>query len=372
MIKICYIIGQLIKGGAEGQIYQLVKGIDKEKFCPIVISLSQSGYWANEIRKLNIQVVELQRRKHKEFTRLFKLIKLLKTIKPDIVHTQMFIANSYGRVAAIFARVPIIIGHELSLPLRGKDKNIYSVYIDKLLSLFSHGIICNSTMASNILIRKYYYNAKKVFTVHNGIVISDFLKGISPNSHKKSAQKMIGIVARLAPVKNHLFFLDMAKIILDTVQKKDIKFLIVGDGPLRRDLEEYSKTLGIKNYVIFTGERNDIPELMQEMDIFVMTSIYEGIPNTIMEAMMAGLPVVSTDVGAISEIVDNGETGFVCPSHDINIFAKKVISLINDENESRRMGENGKKKILCEYGMEKMVKKIEDIYFSILDQKHHI
>ncbi|GJQ57447.1 MAG: glycosyltransferase [Candidatus Scalindua sp. AMX11] len=369
MIKVCYIIGQLTKGGAEGQIYQLVKHLDRRRFCPTVISLSQGGYWAKEIRKLNIQVVELQRRTHKEFTRLFKLVKLLKDIKPDIVHTQLFSANTYGRVAAIIARVPIIIGHELSLPVIGKDKKFYQICIEKFLSMFSQGIICNSAKVSDILVKKHFYSVSKIFIVHNGVVITDFQKQIKHSRKLKTNHKTVGIVARLDPAKNQRLFLDMANIILSMPENKSTKFLIVGDGPLKKELEEYSRNLGIEQNVIFTGERSDIPELLQEMDIFVMTSLFEGIPNAIMEAMLAGLPIVSTDVGAISEVVIDGENGFLCPSHDSKNLADKVIRLIKDEEEARSMGESGKKMILNAFGIEKMTNKIEDVYKKLLEKK---
>jgi len=168
VIKVCYIIGQLGKGGAERQIYELVKGLNRQSFEPVVISLSQGGYWGRKIQKLNIQVIELQRSKNRELTRLFKLTKLLKVTKPNIIHAYMFSANSYGRIAAILSRVPIIIASERSTIEMGKDKNRFRIYIDKLLALFSNGIICNTHKASESLVKRYSFNAKKVFTVHNG------------------------------------------------------------------------------------------------------------------------------------------------------------------------------------------------------------
>ncbi len=369
MIKVCYIIGQLGKGGAERQLYELVKGINREMFEPVVISLSQGGHWGREIQKLNIQVIELQRRKNREFTRLFKLIKILKVIKPDIVHTYMFSANSYGRVAAFIVRVPFIIASERTPGEIGKDKNKYRIYIDKLLASFTHGIICNSHKASDSLVKRYSFNAKKVFTVHNGFNVANFLKNNSFNSQKKLAKKVVGTVGRLYPQKNHRLFLDMAKIVLERSEDESIKFVIVGKGELRDELERYSQSLGIENNVMFMGERNDIPDLLQNMDIFVMTSLYEGMSNAIMEAMAAGLPVVATDAGGNSELVIDGETGFLCPSNDAKVLAGRVARLINDGKEAKRMGENGRKRILNEFGIEKMIKETENIYKELLEKQ---
>ena len=369
MIKICYIIGQLGKGGAERQLYELVKGIDRKKFEPIVISLSQGGYWSEKFRKLNVQMIELERKKNREFTRLFKLIKLLKSIKPDIIHTYMFTANSYGRIAAFIAGTPIIIASERSSIEIGKDKNRFGIYIDKLLASFTHGIICNSQKASESLVKRYSFNAKKIFTVHNGINVAGFLKKPSYNPKKKLVQKIVGAVGRLQPVKNHRLFLDMAKIVSEKSDNNSIKFAIVGEGVLRNELEEYSQHLRIENKIVFLGERNDIPDLLQSMDIFVMTSLYEGMSNAIMEAMAAGLPVVATEVGGNSELVIDGETGFLCPSNDAMALADRVASLINSEKESERMGENGRKRMLNEFGIEKMIKETENIYMKLFEQR---
>ncbi|MGQ9570401.1 MAG: glycosyltransferase [Thermodesulfovibrionales bacterium] len=371
MIKICYVIGQLSMDGTERQLYELVRGIDKKRYYPIVISLSQGGYWADEIRKLNIQVIEILRRKNKEFARLAKLIKLFKTIKPDIVHTFLFSANSYGRIAAILCRAPVIIASERSLPEIGEGKSKFQIYIDKLLALFSHGIICNTQKASEILVKKYSFNAKKVFTVYNGIDVSAFMTKGNNNKSKqnKISSKVVGTVGRLDPVKNHKLFLDVAKIILDSSKNNEVKFLIIGDGPLKRDLEEYAQKLGIADNVIFTGERTDIPALLKSMDVFVLTSYYEGMSNSIMEAMSAGLPVVATDVGGNSELVINGKTGFLCPLGDTYKLAERIIYLITNENEAKQIGENGEKRMTDDFGVERMVKQTELIYSKILGQK---
>ena len=368
MIKICYVIGQLGKGGAEKQLYEIVKGINKNNFEPVIISLSRGGYWSKEIKKLNIHVIELRRKKHIELTRLFKLIKLVRKIKPAIVHTYLFSANSYGRIAAILDRVPIIIASERNLPKLSRDKNIYQISIDKLLMSFSDGVICNSYKCSEILVRKYLFDENKVFTVSNGINSKEYLKKANWGTQKKLAQKVIGTVGRLTPQKNHKLLLDVAKIILDHYGKRDIKFMIVGDGVLRNKLEQYSKNLGIQNSVVFTGERNDVSYLLYNMDIFIMTSLYEGMSNALMEAMLAGLPIVTTNVGGNSELIIEGETGVLCPLNDAKAFADKIIYFIDNETQAKQIGDNAKQRIIKEFGIEKMIKRIENIYTKLLEK----
>lgn len=367
MIKLCYIIGQLNKAGAEKQLYYLANSISKEKFTPVVVSLSQYGFWSEEIKKLNIQLIEIPRKKHKEFSRLLRLIKVLKTIKPQIIHTFLFPANTYGRIAGIITRIPIIISSERNLPEIGKDKKLWQICVDRILSFFTHGIICNSYKAANVLTKKYFLNRNKVFTIYNGIDGTIFFRN-NAISGSKIAPSVIGTVGRLYRQKNYKLFLDMAKLILNMSGNRNIKFLIVGDGPLMNELKQYSHDLGIEKSVFFAGERTDITELLKGMDVFVMTSLYEGLSNAIMEAMAAGLPVVATDVGGNSELVINGETGFLCKL-DARELAEKVNYLINNKEEARKMGEKGKKRIISEFSIEKMVRETENVYFMLLTRK---
>ncbi len=372
MIKICYIIGELGNAGAEKQLYELVKRVNRFRFDSVVISLSQGGFWNQEIRKLGVEVIELQRRKHIEFARLFKLVKLLKQINPDIVHTYMFSANSYGRIAALMAKVPIIIASERNLPDLGMEKTIYQIPVDKFLSFFSQAIICNSYKASEALVKKYKFQSKKVFSIHNGIDTNYFLSALSSHHREISNQKVIGTIGRLCSQKNHKLFLDMAKIVLVKCENKDLKFVIVGDGELKPELERYAQYLGIKNKMVFTGARNDIPKLLLDVDVFVMTSLYEGLPNVMMEAMLAGLPVVATHVGGVDELIRDGETGFLCPSNNPLALADRVAMLINNKEEAQRLGENGKRRILNEFGVKKMVKHTENLYEEFLYQSKKI
>ena len=327
MIKICYVIGQLDKGGAERQLYELVKGIDKNTYSPVVISLEKGGSWSKEIKDLNIDVIEITRNKSFEIKRLFELIQLFRTIQPDIVHSFLFSANSYARITSIIVRTPIIIASERSFPLIGKDKSIFQILVDKLLLPFSDAIICNSSVAAEMLKAKFRYNKNKVFIVPNGLDVDGFLSRIK-SGKKKMKNFIIGTVGSLSIVKNHHLFLETASILLKQLDKNKTKFWIVGDGPLRKNLEAHARELKIEDNITFFGERSDIPEILQEMNVFVLTSFYEGMSNAIMEAMLAGLPVVAIDVGGNKELIQNNITGYLCPSHIAADLAEKILYLI--------------------------------------------
>lgn len=367
MIRVCYVIGQLGKGGAEKQLYELVKGLDRDKFTPFVISLSQGGWWSNEIKKLNIDFIELERKKSKDIGRLFRLAKIMKDIRPDIAHTFLLSANVYGRAAAILNRVPVIIGSERSAAEAGRDKNLKTIYLDKFFAMFSHGVICNSSRGADNLVNKWSIDAKKVFTVHNGIDVNHLKKGPLAKINKVPGETCIGAVGRLYSPKNYKLFIDMAKIVLDNALGENIKFLIVGGGPLLDELTKYCRTLGVEPYFSFAGEMHDPSGALETMDIYVNTSGHEGLSNAIMEAMAAELPVVATDAGGNNELVIHGKTGLICPPNDARCLAGRVLGLIEDKDNAKKMGKSGQKRMVGEFGIDKMVKETEEIYLKLYE-----
>lgn len=368
MIKICYVIGQLERGGAEKQLYELVRGIDRKIYWPIVCTLNKSGYWSRRLKELDIKVVEINNIRGK-FNRLLKinrLINLLKEIRPHIVHCYMFTANFYGRLASIVTRTPIIIASKRNAEEVGKDKTSFRMLIDKLLAKYSDGIICNSNSSAINLIKKYGFDRNKIFVVQNGIRKIEIEELSNLYKKVKHINTVVGTIGSLTPRKNQKLFLDMARQILEKTKNSNITFNIIGEGELREILENDSKISGIESNVKFLGERNDIYNLLMQTDVFVMTSLYEGMPNTIMEAMMAGLPVVASNIGGNNELVVHGKTGFLCDVNDAQAFAKYVLLLIKDKKLSKRMGESGRQRIIREFGIDMMVKKTEEIYQKLL------
>jgi len=353
-----------------------VRGVNKDRYRPIVVSLSQRSsitddetkgdYWADRIRELEVEVIQLPRKRHKEFSRLIKLIKIFRQKKPYIIHTYLHSANSYGRIAALFANIAIIIASERSSYEIGKDKKRYEIYIDKLLAFFTSGIICNSHNTSKSLIERYSFNRDKVFTVHNGIKIDSFNKNSDSNNEKKLGLKIIGNVAHLTRPKNHKIFLEAVKIILQRYKGNNLEILVVGKGPLENDLKTYAYELGISKKVLFTGSRDDVPTLLQKMDIFVSSSDYEGLSNAIMEAMAAGLPCVVTDVGGNSELVVDGETGYIVPPNDPDALATKILYLLNDNSLVKKFGYAGQEVMRKEFSLGRMVRKTEKIYEELV------
>ncbi|MBI5050451.1 MAG: glycosyltransferase family 4 protein [Nitrospirae bacterium] len=322
----------------------------------------------------------------------YKLFKLIKEEKPDIVHTHTAKAGTLGRVAAWLAGVPIIIhtfhGHVLH-GYFGKLKTWVFVQIEKMLALISTRLITLSEVLKNELINMGIGNEKKFEVVPLGLELRPFLENNPPppplsnggvggfcGEFKKELGLpedtiLIGIIGRLVPIKGHRYFLEATKIISSQLtvdgSQLEVKFVIVGDGELREELEDYAKKLGISDIVIFTGFRRDLTKIYAGIDIIALTSLNEGTPVSIIEAMASGKPVVATNVGGVPALVKNGITGFLVPPKRPDLFADAVLKLLNDPLLMKKMGEEGRRRVFPQYDVSSLIKRIDSLYTALLN-----
>jgi len=368
--KVLFIISQLAVGGAERQLLELVKHLDKDKYLPKVCSLSEKTQLGEYFRKAGVEIAVIGRKHSIDFNRLLQLYRLLKREKPIIVHTFMHSANTYGRIAAKLAGVPIIIASERGFNFL--DRSWIRIQIDRLLAKFSQQLVTNSKELKQSIVKFHRINQEKVITIYNGIDVLRFDFKINVTAQKRELKlnltsPTVGIVARLTPVKNHACFLQAARKVLGRFP--NTKFLIVGDGELREALESMAEGLELSDNVIFTGSRSDVPQLLSILDVSVLCSFSEGMPNAVLESMASGKPVVVTDVGGCSEIVKDGEDGFLVASDNPHALAEKIKRLLVDRDAAKAMGRTGRKRIEEQFTIGKMVKNYEQLYANLLQAK---
>jgi glycosyltransferase involved in cell wall biosynthesis len=367
-IKIIYVIDQLGKGGTERQLYEFVKGLNQARFEPMVVSLSEGGYWGEQMRKLGVRVIELRRKRSFELARLIKLIALLKSERPEIVHTMLFASNTYGRIAARLAGVPRVIASERSHEVW---KNKLYANIDRLLAPITDCVISNSVANRDYLVRRATLPPEKAVVVHNGIDASSYHDARDGASLRKEfaigpEDCVVGMVANLIDYKNHAMLFEAMALVAAAFPR--VKLLLAGDGAMRQPLQRHAERMGISRNLVLAGLRDDVPALLHLMQIFVLTSRFEGLSNAIMEAMAAGLPCVVTDVGGNRELVVEGETGFLVRLNDAPALAKKILFLLQHPDEAQAMGRRGAERIRNEFALEKMVTALERIYEKLLQQ----
>lgn len=371
-INILYIIWSLDIGGEEVILLELVKRLNKSKYQTLVCSLSPFNDLIEEFRKNGIKVAIIEKRFKFDLAIIPKLMKLMKRYKIDLVHTLASTANYWGRLSARLKGIPIILAKEANLEVK---RSYIANQIDRYLSFFTDVIIVNSSATKEFLVKKKGIKPDKIIMIHEGIDVSEFNMQIdcSPQKREFNIGKdtpVVGIIGRLAPQKNHKMFLDAARIIFERLPQT--KFLIVGGGALRETLESYSRKLGLASNVLFTGareEREDIIEMYKIIDVFALSSSWEGSPYVLKEAMAAGKPIVATDVGGNSEIVTDGETGYIVPPENPEAFVEAILKILEDKELAKKMGLAGRRRMEQYFSVEKMVQQVEELYDSLVREK---
>ncbi len=360
--SVLYLIGQLDRGGAEQQLYHLLARLHPRA---TVVSFSPGGYWAEPIRQLGYQVIELERHHRLEVQRLRQVHHLIRTLKPDITHLFLdSVSGLYGRLAVMLARNTRFIVNE------GNHPTYHPQWYQNLLPFLNRdvkAVIANSYIARDYMLAHHMIRPQQAGVVFNGLDINKFLGSVTGNwplPETWRGKPIIGTVAHLTNNKSPENFIRVAA----QVVKKypDARFVFVGEGPLRPVVEALRDELGVTDVVQLIGERRDVPDLLKAMSMFILTSRVEGSPNAIIEAMASGLPCVVTDSGGCRELVLNGVTGFVVPIGDDDAMAAHICTLLGDETLRRQMGEKGKERSQL-YSLDVFTEAFSTIYQNLLE-----
>lgn len=298
----------------------------------------------------------------------WKIYRIICRERPDVIHTHTAKAGALGRMAGVVYKVcskalnkPILVhtfhGHVLHSYF-GRIKTFFFIWVEKILALFTDKIIVVSESLKKELVERFRIAPeKKVQVVELGFELDELLK--LPSKEDRDVIN-IGIVGRLVAVKNH-------RMLLRVAQKIKAKFLIVGDGELRRELENYVRELGIEDIVEFKGWVKDLGKIYLDLDILVLTSLNEGTPVSIIEAMAAARPVVATNVGGVRDVVEDGKSGYLVGSGDEEKFSEKLLDLINHPEKRKIFGECGRKAVNHRFSKDRLIKDTEKLYNELLE-----
>jgi len=372
-ITVMFPINYLRAGGAEQQLLELVRGMDKARFEPLVVSFHPGGIIEPEVRKIpGAELICLNRKGRCDFLVLYKILQLLRQRKVDVVQPFLTPASFFGLLLAILCRTPVKILTERSAQRRKRPgARLYSKALD-FLSRFADWAVSNSEAGRKYLIKRHI-NPSRIKVIHNGLNLSrlsydkEDVEQVRQKLGVPPEGKVVGVMASLFPVKDHVIFLRAAAIINQTMPHT--RFALLGDGPLRSYLENLSQELGLASKVIFFGEQQNVGTYLSTFDMAVLTSRTEGCSNSLLEAMALGKPVVATDVGGIRELVHHGETGLLVPSGNAEAVAGAVLSLIHDPEAARAMGRRAREHVASQFSVEKMVQQYQSLYVETLRQK---
>lgn len=381
---VLHIITRLAEGGSSENTILTVSGLNREKYETYLMSgitrPPERGMDDLALKLgINLEVIpELVREidPSKDLKALMKIYRYIRRYNFDIVHTHTSKAGFIGRIAARLARVPIIIhtphGH-IYYGYFGILKSRLFIMLEKLVAFFTDRIITLTELGKEEHIKYKIAPPGKFVAIYSGIKLEKYSAASVDVKRKKEEigikddQPVIGCVARLVPVKGHIYLIKAAKIVIDALP--DVQFILAGDGELEMELKEFSRALGIESNIHFLGRRDDIPELLQIFDIFVLPSLNEGMGRVILEAMAAGKPVIATRVGGIPEIVKDGITGILVPPENPDFLAEAIISLIKNRDLGEKFGLEGKMRLDSKFTSQAMVERIEQLYDELISCK---
>jgi glycosyltransferase involved in cell wall biosynthesis len=366
-MKVLYGIGGLGTGGAERQLLYLAEGI-AERADVTIVSLSPTLVDLlpafSSLR--GVRVVVCAKRSRFDLALVPRLVRLLRRERPVIVHSFLRTANYWVRLAAVLARVPIRIASERNIEV---ERGVIANTFDRLLALVSDRIVVNAEAIRDRLIQVERISAARIDVIPNGVPSSGAIGVADVTTSRREVgcgqvSHLIGFVGRLVPQKNPRLFLEMAHVLLKAHRK--CGFVIVGDGPMREDLQAEVDAAGLHDAVRFLGMRSDVPRILGLIDVLVLTSDWEGLPNVVLEAQAAGVPVVATSVGGVPELIDDGVNGFTVPARDATTLSERVMTLLDDPGLRTDFARSGRTRALQCFSVEDMIGKTVQLYDAVL------
>jgi glycosyltransferase involved in cell wall biosynthesis len=363
--RVCLVVGQLTIGGLERQLFLLASGLARGAFDVTVVSMARGGVWASTLRQLNVRVEELERRGRLDWRRLMAMRGWFKALRPDIVYSFNYETNAYARLAGLLAGVPILVTGERGIYMSGM-----MTLVERLLNPFTECVICNAEAVRRDLVDRVGLPEHKLITIRNAVVISP----VTRPDERQTARRLIGAaddeiivgtVARLVWEKNLSMLVEVASHLRDT--PVNLRYCIVGSGPEEGVVRAAIRSQKLEDRFILPGQIEDARSLLPGFDLFALTSTTEGLPNTVMEAMAAGLPCVCTDVGGLRELVEPGMTGYLVASDDRRGFAARILELALDPERRTIMGQAGRHRISAGYSVDRLVSQVEQIFLRLLE-----
>jgi len=385
-MKVIHVITRLILGGAQENTLFTVEGLNEKKDYEVALvsgpALGPEGSLIERAKRkgINLVVVNSLRREISPgldilaFRRLFKYFK---REKPTIVHTHSSKAGVLGRLAARLAKVPVILHTIHGMPFhryQGRLPNSLFILAERFCAGFTDKIVTVAQAMTDQALEAEIAPPEKFVKILSGMEVEKFLAASGRDEVRrdfgiKDDEFVIGTIARLFHLKGHEYMMEAAPKVLERFPK--VKFLFVGDGILREQLELLADDLGIRDHFVFAGltDPENIPRMIQAMDLLVHTSLREGLARVLPQGLISGKPVISYDIDGAREVVKDGETGYLVPAETVTELADAIIKILENPAKAKEMGARGRALFADAFRKEAMVAQIDKLYRQICKEK---
>lgn len=345
-------------GGTERQMTELIRRLDPDRFHVHAACFDREGAWLQRVTEQAAEVVEFPIRGFARPTTAAQVLAFARWCRRKriaVVQTCDFYANVFALPGAALARVPVRIGSRREL---NPDKSAAQIWLQRQAYRCATKVVANS-QAARCILEEEGLAPESIAVIPNGVDLPSFAErdGFRP-------VRTIVTVANLRPEKSHETLLASAAEVVR--EHPELRFRIVGDGSRRGELERRAHAWGLEAHVEFLGHREDVPALLREADAFVLPSRSEAFPNSVVEAMAAGLPVVASAVGGLLELIDDGRTGLLVPPGDPEKLTGALRRLIQQPEQAAAMGRAARDDVRRRYAFERMVAAFEELYVSSL------
>jgi glycosyltransferase involved in cell wall biosynthesis len=353
-VPIAFVLTSFDPGGTERQMIELLRRLDRQRWEVHLVCFRQTGAWFERAAEAAASVTIFPVTSFHDLTALHELGRFARWCRErriSVVHTGQLYSNIFGLTGAWLAGVPVRIGNRRNI---NPNQSFLHLAAQRVAYGFAHKIVANSTAAAARL-RRERVPDRKIATIANGLDIDGF-----PAAPRRTPPRRVVVVANLRPEKGHDVLIHAASAVLARVP--DATFNVVGGGPLLDRLRELTRQCGVDRAFTFAGHQQDVSARLAENDIFVLPSRSEAMPNALLEAMAAGLPVIASAVGGIGEIVEDGRTGLLVPADNPAALADGIHRLMTTAELSATLGDAACRQIRGRYSFDRMVEAFEAIY----------
>jgi len=385
--KVVHAITRMILGGAQENTLLTCRGLHERPDYDVTLvtgpALGPEGELLTEAEKLGLRVIvvpEMRRAIHpwRDWVAARKLRRILRDLRPDIVHTHSSKAGILGRYAARAERVPVVVHTIHGLPFhpyeRGWKNRLY-VWLERKAARWSDKIVCVADAMTEQAVAAGVADRSKFVTVYSGMEAEAFLecdwqrRAMRHRLGIGEDEFVIGKVARLFELKGYEYVVEAAKRIRNA--HPNVRFLFVGDGILRGTLEAQAKRLGVRDWIVFAGlvPASQVPAYLSAMDALVHASLREGLARVLPQALLAGKPVVSFDVDGAREVVIHGETGYLVPPKSVEGLVVSLCEIIENREQAAGMAAKGRELCRERFRWQTMVAQLDTLYRELLDAR---